>query len=211
MPFETVAIEPLLVDQVPFGVELLNVVVAPTQTEVVPVFAFTVGKAFTVTVTVLVQPFVFLYVIIDVPCATPVTTPLVVIVATLVATEVHGEVAFGVAEPVNVVVFPTQTDNVPVMVGNAFTVTVTVLVQPFVFLYVIIDVPCATPVTTPLIVIVATPVVAEVHGVVAFGVAEPVSVVVAPTQTDNVPVIVGNAFTVTVVATAFVQPFSVTE
>ena len=47
MPFVTVAIAPLLVDQVPFGVELLNVVVAPTQTEVVPVFAFTVGKAFT--------------------------------------------------------------------------------------------------------------------------------------------------------------------
>ena len=133
MPFETVAIEPLLVDQVPFGVELLNVVVAPTQTEVVPVFAFTVGKAFTVTVTVLVQPFVFLYVIIDVPCATPVTTPLVVIVATLVVAEVHGVVAFGVAEPVSVVVAPTQTDNVPVMVGSAFTVTVvaTAFVQPF--------------------------------------------------------------------------------
>ena len=65
------------------------------------------------------------------PPATPVTKPVVLTVATVVVAELHGVVAFAVAEPVNCVVEPAQTDNVPVIVGKGFTVTVAVIVQPF--------------------------------------------------------------------------------
>ena len=46
-PFNTVATDVLLLNQVPPGVVLLSVVVEPTQTVNVPVSAFTVGNAFT--------------------------------------------------------------------------------------------------------------------------------------------------------------------
>jgi hypothetical protein len=59
-------------------------------------------------------------------------------------------------------------------------------------------VPEVTPVTTPALVTVATPVLEEVHGLTAAGVPDPVNAVVAPTQTLNVPVIVGKGFTLTV-------------
>ncbi|WP_291276168.1 hypothetical protein [Flavobacterium sp.] len=51
-------------------------------------------------------------------------------VATAGVADDHGVVASGVPEPVKVVVEPTQTVNVPVIVGFAFTVTVAVFVQP---------------------------------------------------------------------------------
>ena len=69
-----------------------------------------------------------------VPAATPVTSPALLIVATAGVAEVQGVVAFAVAEPIKAVVDPIQTDNVPVMVGKAFTVTVAVVVQPLLFL-----------------------------------------------------------------------------
>ena len=66
----------------------------------------------------------FVYVITLVPPEIPVTTPELFTVATLGVAETHGFVALGVAEPVNVVAKPTQTDGVPLIVGNGFTVTV---------------------------------------------------------------------------------------
>ena len=57
--------------------------------------------------------------------------------------------------------------------------------------------PIDTPVTKPVVVIVATAVFDEVHGLLAFAVAEPVNCVVPPTQTSD-PLTVGNGFTVTV-------------
>ena len=48
------------------------------------------------------------------------------IVATEVLDETHGLVVEGAALPVNWVVKPTQTFNVPVIVGNAFMVIVAV-------------------------------------------------------------------------------------
>jgi hypothetical protein len=65
-----------------------------------------------------------------VPAATAVTAPALLIVATPVLDDVHGLAAAGVPEPVNVVDDPTQTVNVPVIVGWAFTVTVVVLEHP---------------------------------------------------------------------------------
>jgi hypothetical protein len=65
-----------------------------------------------------------------VPGFTPVTTPALFTVATPVLEDVHGLTAAGVPEPFNVVVEFLQTVNVPLMVGCAFTVTVTVLLHP---------------------------------------------------------------------------------
>ena len=65
-----------------------------------------------------------------VPTATPVTTPALVTVATAGVAETHGFTMAGVPEPVNVEVEPTQTFRLPVMVGNAFTVTVAVTLHP---------------------------------------------------------------------------------
>ena len=65
-----------------------------------------------------------------VPANTPVTTPVLLTVATVVVADVHGLVASGVPEPVKVVVDPSQTVKVPVIVGVALTVTVAVFIQP---------------------------------------------------------------------------------
>ena len=65
--------------------------------------------------------------IIVVPALTPVTNPVLFIVATKGFDETHGFVEAAVALPVNWVVKPTQTFNVPVRVGNAFTTTVAVI------------------------------------------------------------------------------------
>jgi hypothetical protein len=62
-------------------------------------------------------------------------------------------------------------------------------------------VPADTPLTTPVDETVATPVFELDQGVTAAAVPEPVSAVVAPTQTVNVPVIVGFALIVTVCVT----------
>jgi hypothetical protein len=67
------------------------------------------------------------------PTATPVTTPVLLTVATPGVPDTHGLVAAAVPEPVKGDVDPTQTDNVPVIVGAAFTVTVAVLLHPVLF------------------------------------------------------------------------------
>ncbi len=65
------------------------------------------------------------------PAAIPVTVPLLLTVATLVLDDIHGEVLVAaVADPVNIVVEPTHTLMVPVIVGNEFIVTVAVVWQP---------------------------------------------------------------------------------
>ena len=126
-----------------------------------------------------------------VPGFTPVTTPALVTVATPVLDEVHGLTAAGVPEPVNVIVAPSHTAVGPPIVGLALTVIVTVLLQPLLFVYVMTEVPPATPVTTPAFVIVATPVLDDVHGLAAAGVPDPVNVIVDPAQTVIGPPIVG--------------------
>jgi hypothetical protein len=113
---------------VTFGVaEPVNVLEKPTQTFGVPVI---VGKGFTVIVRVTVQPLLLVYVIILVPAETPVTTPELLTVATLGVADTQGFVAFGVAEPVKLVVKPTQTVGLPVIVGKGFTVIVCVILHP---------------------------------------------------------------------------------
>src|ERR1035437_7897558 len=181
--------------------EPVSCVVNPVQTFSVPVI---VGSAFTVTVAVMVQPLLLVYVITLVPAETPVTNPVLLTVATDGVADTHALDAAGVPEPVSCVVNPVQTFSVPVIVGSAFTVTVAVMVQPLLLVYVITLVPAETPVTNPVLLTVATDGVADTHALDAAGVPEPVSCVVNPVQTFSVPVIVGSAFTVTVAV--MVQP-----
>ena len=79
------------------------------------------------------QPMLFVYVITLVPAATPVTTPVLLTIATAGVADTHGLTAAGVPDPVNVVVEPTHTLRVPVIVGLAFTVTVAVILHPLLF------------------------------------------------------------------------------
>lgn len=155
------------------------------------------GNGLTVIVVVLMQPVaVSLYVITDVPPDTPVNTPVAEpIVATPVVPliQVPPEVA-----SLSVIVDPSHTAVLPVIVaGNGLTVTVVLVLQPVGNVYVITDVPVATPVTTPEEEpTVAIPVLPLVH-------VPPdevlLNVVVDPTHTFVVPVMVaGNGFTVTV-------------
>src|SRR5882724_9773574 len=131
-----------------------------------------------------------------VPGFTPVTTPPLFIVATPVLEELQG-VAVGVPVPVKEVVDPSQTVKLPLIVGCASTVTVTVLLHPVVVVYVMTVVPGFTPVTMPALFMVATPVLEELQGV-AVGVPVPVNVVDELLHIVKVPLIVGCASTVTV-------------
>lgn len=179
----------------------LNVVVDPLHNDKTPVI---VGKEFTVTDAVLLQPLLFVYVMIAVPGFTPVTTPPLVTVATVVFDDVQGLTVAGVPEPVSVVVAFLQTDSEPVMVGCALTVIVTLLIQPLLFVYVITVVPGLIPVTIPALFTVAIPVLDEDHGLLAAGVPDPVNVIVEFLQTARGPEMDGNALTV--IVTELLQP-----
>ena len=124
-----------------------------------------------------------------VPADTPVTTPELFTVATPGVAEAHGVVPSGEADPVNVVVNPTQTLNVPVIVGNALTVIVAVCVQPILFVKVITLVPAEIPVTKPVLSTIAIPGVFDTHGEAAAGVSIEFNGVVELTHTFKFPVI----------------------
>jgi len=111
-------------------------------------------------------------------------------------------VQLGVAE-FRSVVAPSHTVNEPVITdGTCPTVTIATVEQPDV-LYVILDVPAATPVTTPVpLTTVATVVVLLLH---APPLGPELNVVVLPTQVNRVPVI-GSAPVVTVATTVALQP-----
>ena len=98
---------------------------------------------------------------------------------------------------VRVVDAPSHNTSVPPMaVGNAFTVTTAVVVQPVPSEYVMFTVPAVPPVTTPPAVMLPVPLPGVSTHVPPAGVV--VNVVVPPAQTCAVPPMVpGNAFTVT--------------
>lgn len=134
----TVAL-PLLENQLPIGVEILNWIVLPTHTVVLPVMVPTDGCPCTVKfmVTTLLHPFEFgptLYVIAVVPLEMPVTTPVELIVAVPVLELLH------VPPPVklaSLVVDPWQTEVSPMILvieGNEFTpmLKLALLLQPFI-------------------------------------------------------------------------------
>lgn len=132
--------------------------------------------------------------IVAVPAVTPVTTPPALTVAMAVLLLLHGQP--GVAS-FSVVVAPWHINVVPVIAtGSGVTVTTAYALQPAGVVYVIVDVPVATPVTTPEArPTVATDTVLLLH--VPPAVAS-VSVVVFPMHIDNVPSIGEVGFTVMV-------------
>ena len=85
-------------------------------------------------------------------------------------------------------------------------VTVRVVLHPTEFVYVIVVVPDAIPVTNPVEETVATPVLLEVQGFEIAGVPEPVSWEVALIHNVVAPLIVGLAFTVTITVAEFEHP-----
>ena len=97
--------------------------------------------------------------------------------------------------------------------GAPLTETTDAIEQPSLFVKVIVALPSATPVTTPVLLTVAILVAEDVHGFELLGVPDPDKIVVAEVQAVNVPLIAGNAFTVAApVAIVFVvAPVEVTE
>ena len=116
---------PLL--QVPPALASLKFVVAPTQTELLPVIA--AGSGFTVSVADVAHPVVSLYPMITVPAATPVATPVLeTIVAIPVLLLDHDP---PVVLSVSPVVSPMQTARLPLIdAGNGLTVTTMLRVHP---------------------------------------------------------------------------------
>jgi hypothetical protein len=119
----TVATAPLEDAQVPPAILPEKVVVAPTQTVLVPE---TVGTGLTVTEAVPEQPLTVCVMVAE-PAATPVTTPEEETVATAASEVDHVPPA---SELDKFVVAPAHTVVVPEMVGLALTVTVLVPEQP---------------------------------------------------------------------------------
>ena len=138
---------------------------------------------------------------VDVPDATPFTRPLLFTVATAVLVLLHMP---PVAPSLNNVVEPPHTVAVPLIVPAAdvpLTVTTCVAAtvpQVLVTVYDMVDVPDATPLTSPLLFTVAAEVLVLLH---APPVAPSLNDVVEPTHTVAVPLIVpatGNGLTVTI-------------
>ena len=192
VPEPTVATDVLLLLHAPPDVASLNVVVEPVQTVVVP--AIKEGKALTVATFVALQPVAREYDIVDVPDDTPVTMPVVPIVAIVVVLLAH--VPLPVAS-LKVVVEPAHTLAVPAIAdGTGLTVTILVALQPVTREYDIVDVPDATPVTTP----VEEPTVAIVDVLLVHVplLVTSLKPVVKPAQTVAVPAIAdGTGLTVT--------------
>ena len=113
---------------VPPVVPELNVELLPTQSKVTPVIV--AGSGFTVTTWMLLQPYAMAYVTIVVPADTPVTTPLLFTVAFSVSLLLHVPPAVLLAR---VLVDPAHRTAVPVIpAGTGLTVSVTVLMHPFI-------------------------------------------------------------------------------
>jgi hypothetical protein len=141
----TVALAVLLLLHVPNATLLLNVVVSPAQTLVVPVI---VPGVVLIVTTAVAEQVPALYVIVAVPARFPVTTPVVAFtlaIRKLLLLQLPPLVAL-----LNVEELPVQNDNTPEIASGAeFTVIVLVAAVPQPVEYVIVHVPAPTPVTTP--------------------------------------------------------------
>ena len=153
-------------DIVPFRVYVFPLF---KETEVLLKDTFVEGT-FTVTLQEAVFPLPVFTVIVAEPLATPVTTPEVETFATLLFELLHCRLSFapdGDIVAFSVYVFPlfTVTDVLDsvTFVAAVFTVTLQAAVFPLVVFAVIVAVPFATPVTTPLDDTFATFVFDDVH------------------------------------------------
>jgi hypothetical protein len=87
----------------------------------------------------------------EVPRIAPVTKPVDETEAMVEEAESQGVVAKAFPEPISCVVEPMQVFKFPVIVGRAFMVTLAFAEHPKLFVKVIVTVPPATPVTTPIL------------------------------------------------------------
>jgi hypothetical protein len=181
--------------------------VDPTLTGRLVLFRFTLVTAIGFTVTAQVDfflPSVVVTVMVALPATFPVTTPLELTVATVVLLLAHVTALFvafvGATVAVSVPVDPTLTGRLVLfrftlvteidVFGTGLTVTWHVAVfPPSAVFTVIVALPTAFPVTTPLELTVATAVLLLVHVTVLFvafvGITVAVSVSVAPTLSDK--------------------------
>jgi len=167
----TVAISVASLLQAPPIAALVSAVADPAQTVAVPAMVPALGSGLTVTTvveTALPQLLLAVNDIVAVPEATPVTTPLVFTVAVAGEDELH-EPSPTEAARVSVTVVPAHIGDVPLIapaMGNGLTVIVRVafaVPQLLVTVYVILALPWAIPVTTPVVLTVAIPVALELH------------------------------------------------
>ena len=133
-----------------------------------------------------------------VPGATLVTRPVLLTVATERSEDTHGDTTAGDAEPVSWEVAPMQIPRVPLMVGSGSTVITLVEGQPSSLIKITVISPTETPVTFPVLSMVAISGSELVHGEEDKGFPEPVSVILSPTQTLSGPEIKGDDTTVSV-------------
>lgn len=207
-PYEYVSVYPVVFGVSPVMVILPVLVAHAVGLTDVPDIT---GIALTLTVVVLIQPLLLVYVMVVDPVDTPVTTPVLLMVATPVLEDNQGLEAAGVADPVRLMVEPTQTTEGPVMVGKALTVTGTEAEQLLLLVNVMVAVPALFPVTTPVELTVATDVLELTHGLDAAGVPVAERLIVDPTQTLPGPLITGVELTGRLVVSVVAPHSLVTE
>ena len=115
------------------------------------------------------------------------------------------------ADPVNKVVEPIQIFKLPEIVGNAFTVMILVVWQLLLLVNVIVALPAATPVTTPVVETVAIAILEETQGLVVAPAELALRAIVCPAHTEEGPVIIGIGLTTKVWLTLVVPHSLVTE
>lgn len=176
------------------GIDVFDkVVVEFSQTVSMPLIA---AAALIVTICELLQPLAFVNVIVDVPKEIPVTTPTEFTVAIKGFEDIHGFTKAGASALDNCDVKLIQTLLVPIIVGSAFTVMVSISVHPFKPVKVIVVVPAEIPVTIPLSLTVAIKGSEDIHGFTIAAAEVVDKVEVAPTQTFSIPVIIGKGLMV---------------
>ena len=116
--------------------------------------------------------------------------------------DVHAFELAAVPLPISCVVAPWQMDDEPVIVGKALTVTEVEAEHPLASMYIMVLVPAATPVTTPVEAFTVAIVVEDaLQGNEDGAVLVPVKVMVEPAQTlfPEEGEMVGDALTVIIV------------
>jgi hypothetical protein len=143
----TVATAVLLLVHVPQSEDIVRSIVEPAHTTLGPLMEPAAGL--TNNIVVPTQPVDAVNEIVTLPTATPVTRPEVEPIDAIVGSLLAHETPL--VPLLSVVVEPTHTPEAPVITGDPFTVTTFVPIQPVEPIKLIVVVPAAMPVTTPVL------------------------------------------------------------